>query len=180
MACVRLAFLALLAACAVLGRVNAAAPEEADCPVCHSVMTRFTETLTKEDKQDLVIIEDKLQAFCDKMVEGKDAKFCYYITGATSLKRDISKPLNAGFPAGAICKKLGKRDTAICELSYKKVYKFNLAELTEEEIARKRIKDLRAIMQERSKVCVGCLEKPDFVAEVIKLKVAEASAKSEL
>lgn len=146
---------------------------EEDCPVCYSMITRFAETLSKEDKKDNVKVEEKLQAFCDASKEGKDAKFCYYITGASSLKRAISKPLASGFPADAVCKKLGKADPAICELTYKKVYKFDLHELTEEAIGKKRIKDLRAIMAERQKECVGCLEKGDYVAEVLKLKAAE-------
>jgi hypothetical protein len=37
-----------------------------------------------------------------------------------------SKPLTNGFPPEAICKKLGKLDPAICELTYQKTYKFDL------------------------------------------------------
>ena len=48
---------------------SAAASEakEPDCPVCHNVLTKFTETLTKEDKKDSVTIEEKFQKFCDKV-----------------------------------------------------------------------------------------------------------------
>merc|ERR1712216_312206 len=70
--------------------------KEPDCPVCHNVIKTFSEALTKEEKKDIVKIEEKFQAFCDKKANenSKDAKFCYYTTGASSLKREISKPLS--------------------------------------------------------------------------------------
>jgi hypothetical protein len=48
--------------------------------------------------------------------------------------------------------------------------------MTEEEIGKKRVKDLKAMMAERDKECKECLEKPDFVSEVLKLREAEAAA----
>jgi hypothetical protein len=46
--------------------------------------------------------------------------------GGNVLVRTCSKPLTNGFPPEAICKKLGKLDPAICELTYQKTYKFDL------------------------------------------------------
>lgn len=48
--------------------------------------------------------------------------------------------------------------------------------LSEEEIGKKRVKDLKAMMAERGLDCKECLEKPDFVAEVLKLRAAAAAA----
>mmetsp|Transcript_29875 Transcript_29875/g.41333 ORF Transcript_29875/g.41333 Transcript_29875/m.41333 type:complete len:180 (-) Transcript_29875:178-717(-) len=151
----------------------AIAEAEVACPVCHSMISRFQESLKPEEKKDQNVVESKLQTFCDKTKEGKDAKFCYYIVGASSMKREISKPVMNNFPPEAICKKLGKKDPAICELEYRKTYTFDLSAMTDDEIGKKRIKDLRSIMSERNKECVGCIEKPDFVAEVLKLKALE-------
>ena len=46
---------------------RAAAFAEADCPVCHSNMVRFMDTLTPEQKKDGLVVEDKLQTYCDKV-----------------------------------------------------------------------------------------------------------------
>jgi len=179
-------FAILAAVCLQAGwmAASAAASEakEPDCPVCHNVLTKFTETLTKEDKKDIVTIEEKFQKFCDKKANdgGKDSKFCYYTTGASSLKREISKPIQSGFPMAAICKKLGKRDTAICELEYRKTYTHDLTKLTEPEITKMRLKDLRVILQEYNKECVGCLEKSDFVTTILKVQADLPAPKAEL
>ncbi|KAK3261855.1 hypothetical protein CYMTET_29260 [Cymbomonas tetramitiformis] len=133
-------------------------------------MTKFMDTLTKDDKKKLETIEDKFQEFCDKISEGKDAKFCYYTTGASSLKREISKPLQAGLPAERICKKLGKVDNAICELVYQKKLSFDPATLDEEDVKKKKVKELRKMLSEVNVECVGCAEKEDFVKKVMSLK----------
>eukprot|EP00240_Pyramimonas_obovata_P006990 CAMPEP_0118922210 /NCGR_PEP_ID=MMETSP1169-20130426/1214_1 /TAXON_ID=36882 /ORGANISM="Pyramimonas obovata, Strain CCMP722" /LENGTH=180 /DNA_ID=CAMNT_0006863041 /DNA_START=117 /DNA_END=659 /DNA_ORIENTATION=+ len=167
-----LAFLAVV--CLQAGWLAAAEEEtkEPDCPVCHNIISVFSETLTKEEKKDMVTIEQKFQAFCDKKANenSKDAKFCYYTTGASSLKREISKPLSAGFPPAAICKKLGKKDSAICALTYRKVYTHDLTKLEEPQIKKMKLKDLRTILSEHNKECVGCIEKDDFVRTVLQIK----------
>merc|ERR1712146_196963 len=146
------------------------AEDEDFCPVCRNVMQKFMDTLSKEDTKKLENIEDKFQAYCDKIKEGKDAKFCYYTTGATSLKREISKPLQAGLPAERICKKLGKLDGAICELTYVKKLSFDPATLTDADLKKKKIKDLRNMLAELGEECVGCIEKGDFVNKLLKSK----------
>eukprot|EP00976_Prorocentrum_cordatum_P117054 1196250-Prorocentrum_minimum.AAC.2 len=65
-----------LAASVAAAEAAAKAPE---CPVCENVLTVFSESLTKEDKKDMVKIEEKLQTFCDKV------RFCFETCAQCSL-----------------------------------------------------------------------------------------------
>mmetsp|Transcript_3933 Transcript_3933/g.4424 ORF Transcript_3933/g.4424 Transcript_3933/m.4424 type:complete len:172 (-) Transcript_3933:151-666(-) len=143
-----------------------------ECPVCNSVIQKFADSLTDKEKKNTDIIEQKFQEYCDAITENKDAKFCYYTTGATSMKREISKPLSAGFPVSKICQKLSKKDGAICELTYKKIVTIDISKMDEETIAKKRTKDLKKILQEHDTECIGCVEKEDYVKKVMEVKAS--------
>ena len=51
---------------------------------------------------------------------------CYYVGGsehsATTMLRDISKPLKDGIPAERICERLKPKNAAICELQFGSVW----------------------------------------------------------
>ena len=91
--------------------------------VCVSVLTRFSETLSKDDKSNKNAIEKQFKKYC-KELKLKENRFCYYLGGtedaATGILGEISKPMSWGKPADKICESLKKKDKQICELRYGK------------------------------------------------------------
>ena len=91
--------------------------------VCISVLTRFSETLSKDEKSNPVSIEKQFRKYC-KDLKLKDNRFCYFLGGtedaATGILGEMSKPLSWGMPADKVCEKLKKKDRQICELRYGK------------------------------------------------------------
>ena len=91
--------------------------------VCVSVLTRFSETLSKDDKSNKNAIEKQFKKYC-KELKLKENRFCYYLGGtedaATGILGETSKPMSWGKPADKICESLKKKDKQICELRYGK------------------------------------------------------------
>ena len=89
--------------------------------VCISVLTRFYDTLSKEEKSDKNAIEKGFKKWC-KAAKLKENRFCYFLGGtedaATGILGEMSKPLSWGVPPEKVCEKLKKKDKQVCELRY--------------------------------------------------------------
>ena len=91
------------------------------------MLTRFADTLSKDDKSNPKAIETEFKKFC-KNLKLRENRFCYFLGGtadaATGILGEISKPMSWGKPADKICESLKKKDKQICELRYGKCYQF--------------------------------------------------------
>ena len=89
--------------------------------MCISVLTRFSDTLSKEEKSDKNAIEKSFKKWC-KAAKLKENRFCYFLGGtedaATGILGEMSKPLSWGVPPEKVCEKLKKKDKQVCELRY--------------------------------------------------------------
>ena len=91
----------------------------------------------------------------------QDKKFCYFIDGASSLKREIAEPFVMGVPIDRICtSRLKKKDAEICGLGY------SVKTSEDTDYSKLRVKDLKQILRDRGVACQGCLEKADFIKKV--------------
>lgn len=139
-----------------------------DCEVCISVLTRFSETLSKDEKSNPVSIEKQFRKYC-KDLKLKDNRFCYFLGGtedaATGILGEMSKPLSWGMPADKVCEKLKKKDRQICELRYEKQI-----DLKSVDLKKLKVRDLKKILNDWDETCDGCLEKGDFIKRIEELK----------
>jgi len=139
-----------------------------ECEVCVNVMTKFSETLTDEERKTPATIETKFRKYC-KDAKGKENRLCYYIGGlvesATGILGEISKPLSWNMPADKICEKLKKKDSQICELRYEKTI-----DLKTVDLKKLKVRDLKKILSTWDEECDGCLEKTDFIKRIEELK----------
>jgi len=148
------------------------------------------------------VIENQIKATCKATTE-KENKFCYYVGGlkdsASSLLREISKPLAQGLPTDRICERLRKMDDQVCQLRYAGTKSSDSGrsdsgsgrqqkqtttekipigkEVTNEELPALRVNQLKQILTELGGKCVGCMEKSEFIQ---KIKELRKSKKEEL
>lgn len=139
-----------------------------DCEVCISVLTRFSETLSKDDKSNQEVITKQFKKYC-KDLKLKENRFCYYLGGtddaATGILGEMAKPLSWGVPVDKVCEKLKKKDKQICDLRYEKQI-----DLKSVDLKKLKVRDLRKILNDWDEVCDGCLEKGDFIKRIEELK----------
>jgi len=139
-----------------------------DCEVCISVLTRFSETLSKEEKTNKAAIETQFKKYC-KPLKLKENRFCYYLGGtadaATGILGEMAKPLSWGMPADKVCEKLKKKDKQICDLRYEKQI-----DLKTIDLKKLKVRDLKKILNDWDEICEGCLEKGDFIKRIEELK----------
>jgi len=76
---------------------------ERECEVCISVMDKIYEKVKEEKITVHEQIEDAIKDLCKGLKDKKENRLCYYIGGtsdaATSLLREISKPISYGLPS---------------------------------------------------------------------------------
>jgi len=139
-----------------------------DCEVCVSVLTRFENTLSKDEKSNKDAIEKQFKKFC-KDLKLKENRFCYFLGGtadaATGILGEMSKPMSWGVPADKVCEKLKKKDKQICELRYEKQI-----DLKTIDLKKLKVRDLKKILNDWDETCDGCLEKGDFIKRIEELK----------
>jgi len=139
-----------------------------DCEVCISVLTRFSDTLSKEEKSDKNAIEKGFKKWC-KAAKLKENRFCYFLGGtedaATGILGEMSKPLSWGVPPEKVCEKLKKKDKQVCELRYEKQI-----DLKTIDLKKLKVRDLKKILNDWDETCDGCLEKGDFIKRIEELK----------
>ncbi|BET02877.1 MAU2 chromatid cohesion factor homolog [Nesidiocoris tenuis] len=146
-----------------------------DCEVCFTVLERFTATLTDDVKSDLTKIEDEFKKFCkttsnsNNSAKVKENKFCYYLGGleesATSILRDLSKPISYSLPVDKLCERLMQKVGGICALRYDKTI-----DLKTVNLKKLKVRDLRKILSDWDEECDGCIEKTDFIKRIEELK----------
>ncbi|XP_071553081.1 mesencephalic astrocyte-derived neurotrophic factor homolog [Panulirus ornatus] len=145
-----------------------AALKPGECEVCVTFMTKFSETLSSDEKTKPNVIEKRFKETCEK-AKGKDNRFCYYIGGleesATGILGEMSKPLSWGMPMDKICEKLKKKDAQICDLRYEKQIDLNNVDLK-----KLKVRDLKKILNDWDESCDDCLEKGDYIKRIESLK----------
>jgi len=147
---------------------SASALKRDDCEVCFSVIEKFGETLSDDERKDPKKIETRFRAYC-KDIKGKENRFCYYLGGleesATGILGEMSKPMSWNMPADKICEKLKKKDNQICDLRYEKTIDLNTVDLK-----KLKVRDLKKILSGWDEECDGCIEKTDFIKRIETLK----------
>nr|CAG4637404.1 EOG090X0F26 [Ceriodaphnia reticulata]SVE73235.1 EOG090X0F26 [Ceriodaphnia reticulata] len=140
----------------------------ADCEVCFSVVEKFANGLTSDEKKDVKKIEEKFRTFC-KTSKGKEHRFCYYLGGleesATGILSEMSKPLSWSTPVDKVCEKLKKKDNQICDLRYEKSIDVKTVDLK-----KLKVRDLKKILSDWDETCEDCIEKGDFIKRIEVLK----------
>lgn len=83
---------------------------------------------------------------------------CYYVT---PVKRTFSNAVKLGAPVDRICKKLARDTPEVCQLRFPEKL-----DLSKTDLNKLRVRQLKAILNERGVTCDGCLEKRDYVRRV--------------
>lgn len=147
---------------------TAAALKEGDCEVCVKFLTKFSDSLSSDDKSAHLKIEKKFKEAC-KTVKGKENRFCYYLGGleesATGILNEMSKPMSWSMPAEKICEKLKKKDSQICDLKYDKQI-----DLKNVNLKKLKVRELKKILNDWDETCDDCLEKGDYIRRIEQLK----------
>merc|ERR1711865_46616 len=145
-----LASLLLLAICFV-----SSADAKCDPRVCEKFYNGVMDSMQASD--DAEKTENRITKWCKANQIRPFDKMCYYIEG---IKRSIAKDLKMGAPAELACKRLGKKDDAICTLKEPRKLDNNM------DLDKMRVKQLRELMQEFGVDCPNCLEKSDMIKRI--------------
>ncbi|GIX93257.1 hypothetical protein CDAR_435721 [Caerostris darwini] len=153
------------------------ASTEHRCKVCIEVLKRFTESLSKSEIRQPEVIEARFVDFC-KGVESQENRFCYYLGGlqdsATRTVSDMSRPLSWGIPIEKVCARLGSRDPQICELKYsKKNARFYL-------LMGLTLNELQSLTDGLQLTCRGCVQKEDYIENILRAEKNEKQFYNEL
>ena len=130
--------------------------------VCVKVLTDVLSSLTPAQRKELPAIEAKVGAYCEKPSGDKETKFCYYVD---PIKREISQPVKNGVPPNVICDRLKKKAPEICALRFSGGAGA-VAIKRDTDLAKLRVKDLKAFIAEKQIPCNPCTEKPDLQAAI--------------
>jgi hypothetical protein len=159
--------------------VSARALKPGECEVCLKCIQDF-KSGTKDMKKD-TDIEDKIRKICNAYKDLNERRFCYYIGGtddaATSMLREISRPIKNHLPNEKICERLNEKDDHICTVKYRTEEK---PDYSKTDFTKLTVRELKNILQEWGEKCDGCTEKSDFVALANKVKSKHAPPKKDL
>eukprot|EP00730_Choanoeca_flexa_P014592 TRINITY_DN6435_c0_g1_i1.p1 TRINITY_DN6435_c0_g1~~TRINITY_DN6435_c0_g1_i1.p1 ORF type:complete len:173 (+),score=44.00 TRINITY_DN6435_c0_g1_i1:49-567(+) len=164
--------LLLVVACAAFAL---AAKDPKECEVCKKVVNKVIDQ-TKAEGKDITNIEETksvLWDICKQSKNHKEGRFCYYIgatdDAATGLVQEVTKPLSRYLPADAVCQKLKKKDSQICDLQYDEPI-----DLSKIDLGKQRVKVLKKILSDQfNDACKGCLEKSDYIKRIQDLSARE-------
>eukprot|EP00349_Pseudokeronopsis_sp_Brazil_P000367 CAMPEP_0202960108 /NCGR_PEP_ID=MMETSP1396-20130829/4264_1 /ASSEMBLY_ACC=CAM_ASM_000872 /TAXON_ID= /ORGANISM="Pseudokeronopsis sp., Strain Brazil" /LENGTH=174 /DNA_ID=CAMNT_0049679097 /DNA_START=110 /DNA_END=634 /DNA_ORIENTATION=+ len=141
-----------------------------DCEVCISNLEAIDKLIPSEKKSDRNAVEKAITTHCTLSGFGsewkpnpalsspKDVKMCYIFE---PIKKSISQPFATGMPKKKVCERLRKDNNEICEVKYP--LKVEKKEGEKVDYNKLKVKQLKAILDERGVKCVGCSEKADFV-----------------
>ena len=90
---------------------------------------------------------------------------CYYFE---PIRAAIAQPFSTRMPKDRVCKRLKQSNGEICNVKYQVQVDNNLSD--EEMLAqlkKKRVKELKGILNDRGVKCEGCLEKDDFIKKIM-------------
>jgi mesencephalic astrocyte-derived neurotrophic factor len=144
-----------------------------DCPtfrsaVCIKVVSDIHKKLSTAQRKDQSFVEDYISSYCSKLkTDTPEAKACYFLE---PIKREVSVPTKNGVPADRICKRLKKKAMELCSVRYPEEL-----DLSQVDLKKLRVRQLRKILSDQGLPCDGCIEKGDYIREIRK-----ALAKDEL
>ena len=98
-------------------------------------------------------------------LNARDRKMCYYFE---PIRAAIAQPFSTRMPKDRVCKRLKQSNGEICNVKYQVQVDNNLSD--EEMLAqlkKKRVKELKGILNDRGVKCEGCLEKDDFIQKIM-------------
>ena len=98
-------------------------------------------------------------------LNARDRKMCYYFE---PIRAAIAQPFSTRMPKDRVCKRLKQSNGEICNVKYQVQVDNNLSD--EEMLAqlkKKRVKELKGILNDRGVKCEGCLEKDDFIKKIM-------------
>ena len=84
------------------------------------------------------------------------------------IRAAIAQPFSTRMPKDRVCKRLKQSNGEICNVKYQVQVDNNLSD--EEMLAqlkKKRVKELKGILNDRGVKCEGCLEKDDFIKKIM-------------
>lgn len=138
--------------------------------------------------------ENMYRKTCKTFTHPKEKRLCWYLGGAadsaTNILREVSRPMSMGVPPLQICRRLKGKDASICSLRYtgSSVMEPTLesgkkaaapVKIDWSNIRKKRVKELRKILEQWGEECNGCAEKGDFIRRLEELR-PKYDKKSEL
>lgn len=170
-------FILLLAVIAVLlvvlieakkSKQKEADPKE--CEVCISNLEAIDKLVPSNKKSDKAAIEKAISTHCTLSGFGsewkpnpalptpKDVKMCYIFE---PIKKSVSHPFATGMPKKKVCERLKKDNPDVCAIKYP--IKVEKKEGEKIDYNKLKVKELKALLDQRGVKCVGCSEKADFV-----------------
>ena len=100
-------------------------------------------------------------------LNARDRKMCYYFE---PIKMALAQPFSTRMPKDRVCKRMMKENPEICEIKYPVKVEAAAGESKEEmeaKIKKMRVKELKGILADRGVDCNGCVEKEDYVKQVM-------------
>merc|ERR1712226_767741 len=95
-----------------------------ECEVCMGVMDKLKKAVpTGTSETDAV---QTIKEQCAELSErdAKERTFCYNVgaleSSASTMLKEVARPLTIGMPSSVACKKLAKKDDSVCSLRYEK------------------------------------------------------------
>ena len=82
----------------------------------------------------------------------------------------LAQPFSTRMPKDRVCKRMMKENPEICEIKYPVKVEAAAGESQEEmeaKIKKMRVKELKGILADRGVDCNGCVEKEDYVKQVM-------------
>ena len=154
----------------------AAAKAKADpkeCEVCIANLEAIDLLIDKDEKASKQSIMEAITKHCGDIqneqpnpkLNSRDRKMCYYFE---PIRAAIAQPFSTRMPKNRVCKRLQKSNGEICNVKYQVQVDQNMSD--EEMLAqlkKKRVKELKGILNDRGIKCEGCLEKEDFVKRIV-------------
>ena len=166
------AFVAL-AGLAAAAEKKAKDPKE--CEVCIANLEAIDKLIDADEKTSKQSIVEAVSKHCGDLqnekpnpaLSQKDRKMCYYFE---PIKMALAQPFSTRMPKDRVCKRMMKENPEICEIKYPVKVEAAAGESQEEmeaKIKKMRVKELKGILADRGVDCNGCVEKEDYVKQVM-------------
>jgi hypothetical protein len=141
-----------------------------ECEVCIHNLESIDKMIPADKKSDKAAVEKAIGTHCTlsgfgsdwkpnpALTNPKDVKMCYIFE---PIKKSISQPFSTGMPKKKVCERLKKENPEICQIKYP--VKVEKKDGEKADYNKLKVKQLKAILDERGVKCIGCSEKADFV-----------------
>ena len=141
--------------------------------VCIANLEAIDKLIDKDEKTSKQSIMEAITKHCGDLqneqpnpaLNARDRKMCYYFE---PIRAAIAQPFSTRMPKDRVCKRLKQSNGEICNVKYQVQVDNNLSD--EEMLAqlkKKRVKELKGILNDRGVKCEGCLEKDDFIKKIM-------------